>query len=355
LNAIGSMPDFMIYGATGYTGSLIAHAAIRRNLRPILAGRDAAKLATLAGQLGLEHRAFDLASAEVIASGLRGVHTLLNCAGPFRRTAMQLVDACLNAGVNYLDITGEIDVFEALANRNAEARAKGIVLLPGVGFDVVPSDCLALHLKNRLPSATHLAIAFRSTGRMSRGTAMTAIERIADGGAVRENGKLKPVPTAWKTRTIDFGDGPARAITIPWGDVATAFYSTGIPNIEVYLAAPFSIRVGARLSRWFGWLLRSKLVQSRLRRRIAAGAPGPNETERQESRCAFWAEVTDQEGRAASARQETPNGYDLTVQTALAAVERVLAGAASSGFQTPAMAFGPDFVLGIPGVRRVDG
>ena len=189
---------------------------------------------------------------------------------------------------------------------------------------------------------------------MSRGTALTALEGVADGGLVRDSGIIKRVPAAWKTRVVNFGNGPAKAITIPWGDVATAFHSTGIPNIEVYLAAPRSIRVGARMSRWLGWLLRSKVVQNWVRRRILAGAPGPTEAERQRNRCFFWAEVTDEAGRSAVARQQTPDGYDLTVATALAAVARVLSGAIAPGFKTPAMAFGPDFILEIAGVTRTD-
>jgi short subunit dehydrogenase-like uncharacterized protein len=349
------MADILIYGATGYTGTLIAREAARRGLRPVLAGRSAEKLAPLAAELGLEHRTFPLDPPTAAREGIRGVRAVLNCAGPFSATARPLADACLAAGVHYLDITGEAAVFEALAARDTEARAAGVVLLPGVGFDVVPSDCLAAHLKGRLPTATRLALAFRSAGRLSRGTALTALERAADGGLVREHGALKRVPAAWKTRRIDFGGGPVKAITIPWGDVATAYYSTGIPNVEVYLAARWGLRAGARLSRYLGWLLRSKWVQARLRRRILAGPPGPTEAERRANRCAFWGEVTDPAGRAAVARQQTPDGYDLTAQSSLAAVARVLGGSVTAGFRTPAMAFGPDFVLDLPGVSRTDG
>lgn len=348
------MSVLLIYGATGYTGALIAREAARRGMRPVLAGRSPGPLADRAGGLGLDHRAFALDAPEAVASGLQGVHTVLNCAGPFRHTATPLADVCLRAGVNYLDITGEAAVFEALAARDAAAERAGVVVLPGVGFDVVPSDCLAAHLKRRLPTATRLALAFRSAGRMSRGTALTAIDRMSDGGLVREDGVLKRVPAAWKTRAIDFGGGPQKAITIPWGDVATAFHSTGIPNVEVYLAAPWALRVGARLSRWFGWLLDSAVVQRRLRKRILAGPPGPTEAERGANRCTFWGEATDDVGRTAVARLETPDGYDLTVETALAAVARVLAGGVPPGFQTPATAFGPDFILGVPGVVRTD-
>jgi len=130
-----SMTNFIIYGANGYTGSLIAREAVRRAIRPIIAGRSSENLVRLASELELEHRVFSLESPEAVCDGIRGVHTLLHCAGPFSRTSKPMADACLKTGTHYLDITGESDVFEAMAARDAEAIAAGIVLLPGVGFD----------------------------------------------------------------------------------------------------------------------------------------------------------------------------------------------------------------------------
>jgi short subunit dehydrogenase-like uncharacterized protein len=252
---MNNMANFMIYGATGFTGSLIAREAARRGMGPILAGRSVEAVAALATELGLEHRVFALDSSSAVGDGIRGIHTVLHCAGPFSQTSRPMADACLKCGTHYLDITGEEQVFEALAARDAEARAAKVVLMPGVGFDVVPTDCLAAHLKRRLPTATRLALGFQGGDHMSRGTALTVLESLPHGGLVRENGILKRVPAAWRTRVIDFGNGPVKAITIPWGDVATAFYSTGIPNIEFYMAAPWGTRMLARLSRYFGPLL----------------------------------------------------------------------------------------------------
>ncbi|MBI3823852.1 MAG: saccharopine dehydrogenase NADP-binding domain-containing protein [Planctomycetes bacterium] len=348
------MSNFLIYGANGYTGGLIARESARRGMTPILAGRNAEGVAALAAELKLEQRVFALDVASAVEAGIRGAGAVLHCAGPFRQTSRPMADACIRTGVHYLDITGEEPVFEALAARSAEARAVGVALLPGVGFDVVPTDCLAAHLKTRLPSATHLALGFQGAAQVSRGTALTILESLPDGGIVRENGKLRRVPAAWKTRLIDFGAGPAKAITIPWGDVATAFYTTGIPNIEFYMAAPWGTRVAARASRWFGWLLRSAMVQNWLKRRIHARAPGPTEEQRRNNRCYLWGEATDGTGSKAVARLQTPDAYDVTVQTALAVVEQVLRGDVAPGFQTPAMAFGPDFILQIAGVTRVD-
>src|SRR5262245_11521378 len=212
------MSDYLLYGANGYTGALIARAAAARGHRPVLAGRNAAAVAALGRDLGLDHRAFALDSPAVVAEGVRGMKAVLHCAGPFAHTSRPMADACLEEGVHYLDITGEVAVFEALAARDAEARAAGVMLLPGAGFDVVPSDCLAAHLKRRLPSATRLALGLLALGKRSRGTATTVLENLPRGGLVRRGGVLKRVPAAWRKREIDFGSGPVQAITIPWGD-----------------------------------------------------------------------------------------------------------------------------------------
>jgi short subunit dehydrogenase-like uncharacterized protein len=345
---------YLVYGANGYTGELVARTAVEHGQRPVLAGRNAAEVAALAAELGLEHRAFPLDDPAAVDRGLAGMAAVLHCAGPFSRTARAMADACLRGRVSYLDVTGEIAVFEALAARDAEARAAGIVLLPGAGFDVVPSDCLAAHLKRRLPSATHLVLAFRSSGRLSRGTATTMVENFHRGGAVRRDGRITPVPAGWKARQIDFGRGPRPVMTIPWGDVSTAFHSTGIPNIEVYAGASGAQRAVARASRFLAPVLASGPPQSLLKRWVRSRGAGPGAEERARGRTWHWGEVWDGEGRRAAARQSGPEGYTFTALTALAALARVLRGEAAAGFQTPAKAFGPDFVLEIPGVTRED-
>ncbi len=348
------MSNYLIYGANGYTGALTARLAVERGHRPILAGRNRESIAALARDLGLEHRAFGLEDPAEMDAGLREVNTVLHCAGPFAHTWKAMADACLRNRAHYLDVTGEVLVFESLAARDAEAKAAGVMLLPGVGFDVVPSDCLAAHLKRRLPTATHLALGFRGTGRLSRGTATTMAENFHKGGLVRRAGVLTRVPAGWKTRAIDFGTGPVTAMTIPWGDVSTAYHSTGIPDIEVYMSAPFRVRFMAKLSRYLGWLLGSDFMQGRMKRRIQAGPPGPTDEERARGKSLLWGEATDGQGNHVVSRLRGPEGYTLTALTALAVVERVLAGHAPAGFQTPSRVFGPDFVLEVKGVTRED-
>src|SRR3954449_4542055 len=226
-------PVWMIYGANGYTGELIAREAVRRGQKPILGGRNAEKLATLANELGLESRAFPLDAPQ-----LDGIEAVLHCAGPFVHTSAAMVRACIAAGAHYLDITGEIPVFESIMAMTDDAARAGVTLIPGVGFDVVPTDCLAAMLAARRPGATELELAFYSPGaEISRGTLKTMIESIGDGGAIRENGKIVRVPPAFDAKEIPFSIAPRMAMTIPWGDVSTAFHTTGIPNIRVYTAA----------------------------------------------------------------------------------------------------------------------
>ncbi len=345
--------DWLLYGANGYTGELIAREAVRRGLRPMLAGRTLAAVAPLARELGLAHRVFALDLPAEVDRGLDGMSVVLHCAGPFARTSRPMVESCLRTRVHYLDITGEIAVFESCAARSTAAREAGIMLLPGTGFDVAPSDCLAAHLKARLPTATHLALGFQVAASISRGTATTMIENIHRGGMVRKDGVLTPVPPGYKTRVIDFGRGPRAAATIPWGDVATAFHSTGIPNVEVYMTAGREARLMMQVARVAGPLLATRPMQRLLKAAVRRSPRGPSADQRASARSSLWGEARDA-NRTMVSRLLAPESYALTVQTALAAVEKVRAGAAKPGFQTPSLAFGADFILEIDGVTRSD-
>src|SRR5688500_18600008 len=307
------MQDFLLYGSYGYTGRLIAQRALEVGLRPLLAGRDPEALRAQADALGLDQRAFALDDRASLDAAVQETPVVLHSAGPFSRTAAPMAEACLRAGRHYLDITGEIAVLEALAALDARARQAGGMLLPGAGFDVVPSDSLAAHLKRRLPGATQLRLAFQSVGGgLSRGTATTMVENIARGGAIRRDGRITPVPAAWRTRDVDFGRGPVSVTTIPWGDVSTAYRSTGIPNIEVYTRVPAGQRRALLASRYVGWLLASGPVQRVLKGRIRGGAPGPTDEQRTRGRSLLWGEVEDAQGNRAASRMVTPEGYTFT-------------------------------------------
>jgi short subunit dehydrogenase-like uncharacterized protein len=346
---------FLLYGSYGYTGRLIAARALERGIRPVLAGRGEAPLRRQAGELGLPWRAVALDDPAALDAALADVPVVVHAAGPFSRTARPMAEACLRTGTHYLDITGELAVFEALVALHARAVVAGVMLLPGAGFDVVPTDSLAAHLKRRLPGAVRLALAFQPVGGgLSHGTATTMVENLAAGGAVRRGGRIVAVPAAYRTRRVDFGRGPVEVTTIPWGDVSTAFHSTGIPDVEVYTRVPAPARRMMVASRYLGWLLGSRPVQRVLKGRIDAASPGPTDEQRARGRSLLWGEVEDGRGGHAAARMQTPEGYTLTAMTAVGAAEEVLAGRAEPGFRTPSLAFGPDWVLGFEGVTRED-
>lgn len=344
------MQPWMIYGANGYTGELIAREAVAQGFAPVLAGRDQEKIGALADELGLQPRVFGL-DAPRLSTELAGVRLVLNCAGPFSKTAEPLMDAAIAAKAHYLDITGEIGAIEAAASRRSRAAEAGVTLLPAVGFDVVPSDCLARHVADELPRASTLKIAFTDTGGISPGTAKTVLENMPRGGLVRSGGELRRVSVAWKAMRVPFATGPKWAMTIPWGDVASAYYSTGIPNIETYIAQPRGVIRGARILRPLLPIVGLKPVAGLLAGVISHRVHGPDEAQRLGSRASFWAEASDSAGNRVTATLETPSGYELTRLSAVICCRRVLAGEAPAGFSTPAMALGKRLILEVPGTR----
>lgn len=344
----------MIYGANGYTGELIARRAIEQGLTPILAGRTEAKVQPLAKELGLDYQIFSLDDAESIAAQIGDCTLVLHAAGPFIYTARPMMEACLRSRTHYLDITGEIPVFETGAALGEKAAKAEIMIMPGTGFDVVPTDCMAVFLKGQLPDATHLQLAFASQGtRFSRGTAMTMAENLGESSAVRQNGKITKVPIGHKSMTVEFADDFKRFVmTIPWGDVSTAYYSSGIPNIETYTAVHPSTYRYVKLQKYFGWLLRLPFVKARAKKRVLSGPAGPSAAQRKSGRSLVWGRVTNDKGETRTARSIMPEGYALTAITSVMIAERVLNGQAKPGFQTPAKAYGPDLLLEVEGAVR---
>jgi short subunit dehydrogenase-like uncharacterized protein len=347
--------SLLIYGATGYTGRLLAREAVRRGLRPILAGRDAAKLATVAAPLDCDVRTVRLDDAAGLAAALRGVRVVLHAAGPFSQTAQPMVAACLAAGVHYLDLTGEIAVFDALSRLDRDARRRGLRVMPGVGFDVVPSDCLAAHVARRLPGATRLALGLRGFGAATRGSTKTLIEHAGRDVGVRRGGALVTVPPGTLEHAFDYGAGPRASINVGWGDVFSSWYTTGIPNVETYVEATPAFRLLLGANRLLAPVWRSPPWQAMAQSwasllpdgPVSAGAsPGGGMT--------IVADASDDEGRRVRARLRTPEAYAFSGVTGVAIAERVLAGDVVPGYQTPGRVYGPDFVLRFDGVARED-
>jgi short subunit dehydrogenase-like uncharacterized protein len=346
--------SLLIYGATGYTGRLLAREAVRRGVRPILAGRDAAKLAATGTLLGCETRVVGLTDAAGLRDALVDVRVVLHAAGPFSRTAAPMAAACLAAGVHYLDLTGEVAVFDALSGLDRDARARGVMLMPGVGFDVVPSDCLAAHVARRLPNATHLALGLRGFGAATRGSTQTLIEHAGRDVGVRRDGTLVGVSPGTMEHAFDYGSGPRASINVGWGDVFSSWYTTGIPNVATYVEATPAFRLLLGANRLLAPVWRSPSWQVMAQSWASLLPDGPVPAAGAGAGMTIVAEASDDDGRRVRARLHTPEAYAFSGVTGVAIAERVLAGDVEPGYQTPGRVYGPDFVLRFDGVTRED-
>jgi short subunit dehydrogenase-like uncharacterized protein len=348
---------WMIYGANGYTGELVAREAKRRELLPVLAGRSEAKISALANELRFPFKVFPLDNPADIAQNLQEVELVLHCAGPFSATAVPMVEACLLSKTHYLDITGEIEVFEYIHGQNERARQSGIVLCPGTGFDVIPTDCVAAVLKSAMPDAAHLTLGFEARAGVSAGTAKSSLEGIGKGGRIRKDGKIKSVSLNYKTSKIDFGNGKKNALSIPWGDVSTAYYTTGIPNIEVYMALPPNTDSFLKFLPLIRPILAFPPIQNFMKKRIEKKVKGPAEKLRQKFGVYVWGEVSNPAGEIKTAFLQTADGYEVTIHGSLKIVEKLLDEQLPPGSFTPSQIMGDRFISILPGsteIRIVD-
>lgn len=341
---------WMIYGANGYTGELIARTAVDQGLKPILGGRNKEKINTLASELGLESRVFTLNEPLNVQAGLSGIDLVLHCAGPFSETSAPMIEGCISARIHYLDITGEIGVFEHAHAQTKRAQEAGVIICSGVGFDVIPTDCVALKLKELLPDATHLSLGFDSDSGISPGTFKTMLQGLSSGSAERKNGIITEFPMGTKHQFIDFGRGFRSAMAIPWGDVSTAFYTTGIPNINTWIPMPSYKIIGARSINWLKPILAKPLLQKALKTWVDNSITGPTEEARKNSPAYIWGEATNEDGEKKTVRIQTANVYDLTVFGALAVTTRLLeTDLPGGGSYTPAALFGAALIEQLPG------
>ncbi|HMV94860.1 MAG TPA: saccharopine dehydrogenase NADP-binding domain-containing protein [Anaerolineales bacterium] len=349
------MKNFLVYGSYGYTGSLIVEQAVKAGMKPLLAGRDENLLRTQAEKFGLEYRAFSMDHSAALDAALLEVNAVLHCAGPFVLTYRQMVEACIRTRRHYVDISGEIEGFEALAAMDEEAKRVGIMLLPGGGFDVVPSDCLIAHVAKKLANPTHLEIYIKSIGSgVSRGTARSGIENMQRQGRIRRNGEIVSVPNVWDSKQVDFGRGPSRVVSVGWGDVSTAYHSTGIPNVTAYMGFPAAMVNGMRLTRHLGFLLYNRAAKDFIKWLIGVFLKtGPSRQQNGNGFSLMIAEVTNGK-QTVRAKLRTPEAYYLTALTAVEIMTRITSEDFKPGFQTPSKAYGSDFILQFEGVSRDD-
>ena len=307
----------------------------------------------MAKELNTTFHVIDLNDNEKLETVLKEFPLVLHAAGPFKNTAKQMIEACLKTKTHYIDITGEIGVYEMAKKYNDAALKAGIMLMPGAGFDVVPTDCIALFLKNKLPDATELKLAFASIGGgLSQGTALTMAEGMGEKSAARKDGKIIRVPLGHKGMWVDFGIKKLFVMTIPWGDISTAYTTTGIPNIETYTgASPKTFRL-LKFQFLFNWLLRTSFMRNKQKKKIMSKPAGPSDERRSKSKGLVWGEVKNLNGEVAQARLIGPDGYTLTAHTSLIIAKKILGGNFKPGYQTPAGCYGADLVLEAPGVTR---
>ncbi|MFT5833560.1 MAG: short subunit dehydrogenase-like uncharacterized protein [Cognaticolwellia sp.] len=341
----------LFYGITGYTGELILEEAKRRQFQPIIAGRNEEKLKVLAERFGLAYRVFDLEDMAVLDMQLSDIDLVLHCAGPFHFTAAPMIAACLRNYVHYLDLSGRVEGFEEAYRLDEKAVKQQVMLMPGVGFDVVPSDCLVAHLHQQLPDATHLTLAIAmKNGGVSHGTALSTVENLPNGATVRRNGKVIRVPLGEKTRTFKFGNWyESLCATAPWGDVSTAYYTANIPNVEAYLATTAQGAKMMRLTQKLKWLLKQSFIKNLAKKIIDNRPPGLNEAERSKSESYFYAEVRNEKGEQKSASLRVDDAYENTAQVAVHIVKKIVSGNYKIGFQTPGGLYGSGLILEIEG------
>jgi len=346
----------MLYGANGYTSRLIIKELVGQNIKPILAGRNHNKINNLAEKHGFDSSVFSLEKSDDIDAKLENIDVLINAAGPYSLTAKPLIDSCIRTKTHYVDITGEIDVFIYAESKHTDAKDAGIIICPGVGFDVIPTDCLSYLLKDKLPDANELNICFFSeNGKPSIGTAKTSIEGLSNGGRVRNNGIIEQVPLAHSIKEIDYGQGPKMAMSIPWGDVATAYYSTGIQNIIVYIPRSESGINKIRKQRKWLFILKLKFVQNYLKNKMEKKIINGGDTDEQRSKSKMWvwAEVKNKDGKIESGYFQVANGYDVTGYGAMLFAKNLMENKFDGGYYTPSLLLGPTIVESLPGFSGI--
>jgi short subunit dehydrogenase-like uncharacterized protein len=344
----------LIYGATGYTGRLIAERARNDRAALIVAGRNPDRVGALAAELQVPGRAVGIDEPRLLDELLVDVDVLINAASPFSQTTGPLIESCLRTQTHYLDITGELPTFQQAFSHHAAALARGIMIMPGVGLGIVASDCLAMHVAKRLPDAKYLRVGLLRPEAFSRGSFRSALGMGNSRVTIRRNGRLIPVSVGQLQRSFDYGGGDRESVAVSWADVFTAYHSTGIRNIEAYFEAGFASRTVYHLGANVLDAIRLAPVRRWLDTAAEAWPEGPTPQRREADKCIIVAEAEDSWRRLSSARLETPDGYSFTAESATAIAHRVTRGDFLPGFQTPAKVYGADLVLQFQGTRRVD-
>ncbi|MFX1326093.1 MAG: saccharopine dehydrogenase family protein, partial [Promethearchaeota archaeon] len=301
----------------------------------------------------LDYKVFDLNDMEKISNVIKDFDLVFHSAGPYKYTSAPMVKACLKAGTHYIDITGEIPVFEQNFTYDKLAKEKGIAVISGVGFDVVPTDCLAKYVSEKIVNPNSLELGITAMSNPSPGTLKTMLEHYNIGQLVRRNGELVPLERV-EARKIQFSDKERLVRVVTWGDLSTAYRTTGIPNITTYFPMPKRFpnlleMIGVSAEE----MSNNEEAKIRVKKWIEQNIHGPDEFKRQTYRCYIWASVKNDEGVEEQAWLETMESYQLTAVAGVRSVEKIF-DLKPKGALTPALAFGSDFILEIPETVRYD-
>ena len=346
----------LLYGATGYTGARLAKRLAADGIDVMLAGRDGRNVAALARRLKLPWQELGLEDPARLDAALSACGVVLHAAGPFLQTAEPMMRAALRSGTHYLDLAGEWPVFERARQLDGEARRAGVMLLPGIGFTIVVSDCLLAMLSRHHPDLTLLRLAISMPDEISGGTLRSMLGLTSPHVMVRRRGRLTPLPVGSLCHGFDFGEGTRRAMAVNWPDVVTAEFTTGVSTIETYAEVNWSGELLYRMSAIAAPLLSVPLVNDTLG--IVSGlVPSSSSSSgcRESSGFVVVAEAVDPWRRTFSLRVRTRDGYTVTMDTASLVLQRVLAGSRQAGFMTPARLLGPDLLGECASVEMVQG
>jgi short subunit dehydrogenase-like uncharacterized protein len=340
------MPDVLLFGATGFTGRLTAHALARRQVDFAIAGRDRTKLLALASEVGdPEVRIAAVGDVDALVSALGDVRVLISCVGPFIDLGDTAVDAALRAGVHYLDSTGEGQFIARLAeSRSDDAHAASVAMVPAMGFDEVPGDVAATLATQDLESP-ELTVTYAVPSSASSGTARTVPRILASAGRFIENGRIVEVRAGQRRRWSPMPSplGPRPAASFPLSLLEVAPLHLNLSSLETYVTTSSAQQVAMKAALP---MLRASLAIGPVERALKSAlgrVPGPGV----EARKKKWTILAEARG-SNGFRNVVVRGADVYGLTA----ETLAAGAAHmaeksyqrSGVLSPVQAMGLDFL-----------
>ena len=289
------MPDILLFGATGYTGRLTAHALARRGANFAIAGRNKSKLYDLADEVGgPEVRIAAVGDVNALVEALEDVKVLITTVGPFDELGDTAADAALRARVNYIDSTGEGSFIARLIERDTEARDAGICMASAMGFDEIPADVAATLATEGMDKAD-VVLTYAIPLEASRGTIRSTIGIVSKPGPWLENGHTVMIEpgktTRWAPMPPPLGPKPSMGMPLAIGRLAPLHLD--LSGLRIFVTAGSFQRFGVRFAlpvigrvagtRWGRWGLEKSL---------GALPDGPDDDARAKARWTVLAEAT---------------------------------------------------------------